>query len=267
MQVKLLRALENREVTPVGADRPLAVDIRVVAATNVDLLAAIKKGEFREDLFYRINIFQIEVPPLRERVDDIPLLARHILNGLAGGDKPLAIDPKAMEYLEAWPWNGNVRELSNVMRRAAVLAEDRVTVEELPSRLVDESPLSNQHQVVSMIEETMPAVTTESPTFDTDDIGDDVTPPNGLPSVSTDTDMDEPLRSASAIRLPVMSLEDLENKAIEQALQTHHGDRARTAAALGIDRTTLYRKLKRRDSGRTRRTISEVKTEQIRKNS
>ena len=97
----------------------MGVDIRVVAATNVDLLAAIKKGEFREDLFYRINIFQIEVPPLRERTDDIPLLAHHMLKHLATGAKPLAIDPKAMEYLEAWPWNGNVRELSNVMRRAA----------------------------------------------------------------------------------------------------------------------------------------------------
>jgi DNA-binding NtrC family response regulator len=128
LQAKLLRVLQSGQFESVGGDAVLQVDVRLLTATNRDLPARIAEGHFREDLFYRLNVLTIELPPLRQRREDIPLLAEHILHRLAGKyDWPhLTLSPEALMYLTAQPWPGNVRELQNVLARAAILARGRV---------------------------------------------------------------------------------------------------------------------------------------------
>jgi DNA-binding NtrC family response regulator len=125
LQVKLLRALQDGEVRRVGSNRVRRVDVRYIAATNRDLEAAVKDGEFREDLYYRIRVLPVAVPPLRERAGDIPALVAHFLApARAARGLPLEVTPRAMAALEAYPWPGNVRELRNIVERMAVLAPD-----------------------------------------------------------------------------------------------------------------------------------------------
>jgi two-component system response regulator AtoC len=128
LQAKLLRVLQTGQFERVGGETALQVDVRLVAATNRDLPARINEGRFREDLFYRLNVVTITLPPLRQRRDDVPILAEHILRKLAHKyDWPnLALAPDALTYLTAQPWPGNVRELQNVLARAAILARGRV---------------------------------------------------------------------------------------------------------------------------------------------
>ena len=124
-QAKLLRAIETGEIERVGGTRTLKVDVRVIAATNKDLAARVAAGEFREDLYFRLNVLPIRVPPLRERPGDIPILARHFLASVcaAEGRPPLELSDDAVELLKGYPWPGNVRELRNLMERAAVLVD------------------------------------------------------------------------------------------------------------------------------------------------
>jgi two-component system response regulator HydG len=135
VQNKLLRVLQEREIKPVGGDRPVAIDVRVVAATNKDLKALVARGQFREDLYWRLAVFPIQVPPLRERKDDIPLLAAHILakrrgaaKSFAGGEVPYPtqITAKALQRLMSYKWPGNIRELENVLSRAAILCDGEI---------------------------------------------------------------------------------------------------------------------------------------------
>ena len=134
-QVKLLRAIQEGEVETVGARRPVKVDVRLISATNRDLIADVKQGRFREDLFYRLHVFPITVPPLRDRPADIPALARHFLALLAAeeGKRIRLITPEALPLLTAFHWPGNVRQLENAVFRAVVLAEgDTVGIAEFP---------------------------------------------------------------------------------------------------------------------------------------
>lgn len=126
LQPRLLRAIEQKEVFPIGAESPKSLEFRVLAATNRDLEAMVEDGTFREDLFYRLNVFHIEVPPLRERKDDIPLLIKHFVQHFAHVlKKPLlGCTHEAMQRLLASTWKGNVRELRNVIERAAILAQE-----------------------------------------------------------------------------------------------------------------------------------------------
>ncbi len=144
LQVKLLRAIEHGEVTPVGDARPRSTDIRVIAATNRPLGSLIKAGEFREDLFFRLSVFQIHIPPLRERREDIPVLAEHFLKQarMPGGcDTRLAAD--VLEQLRSRPWAGNVRELRNAIERAAIVARGQpIRPEHLPGPSVIEAATS-----------------------------------------------------------------------------------------------------------------------------
>jgi len=138
LQVKLLRVLQEQKVRPVGANREREVDLRVVTATARDLEELVKEGRFREDLFYRLNVFHLEVPPLRERAADIPLLAGHFIRKIAArhGLPQSEIDAQALKHIVAYQWPGNVRELENAMERAVVLAGGRVILPEyLPERL------------------------------------------------------------------------------------------------------------------------------------
>ncbi len=134
-QVKLLRAVQEGEVEPVGARKPMKVDVRLISATNRDLIADVKAGRFREDLFYRLHVFPIAVPPLRERPADIPALARHFLARFAAeeGKRIRLLTPEALRMLVGHQWPGNIRQLENAVFRAVVLAEgDTVGVDEFP---------------------------------------------------------------------------------------------------------------------------------------
>src|SRR6058998_3701404 len=124
-QVALLRVLQEREIERVGSSHPIAVDVRVIVATNQDLEAAVARGAFRADLFYRLNVFPITVPPLRQRVDDLPVLVEYLVERFAkrAGKKIARIEQRTMALLQAYAWPGNVRELQNVIERAVVLCE------------------------------------------------------------------------------------------------------------------------------------------------
>jgi transcriptional regulator with PAS, ATPase and Fis domain len=134
LQVKLLRVLQEREVLRVGSTEPVAVDVRVVAATNRDLERDVREGRFREDLFYRLNVIPIALPPLRERRTDVPLLVEHFLvkHGEPGRERKIA--PDALEALVRYSWPGNVRELESVVERTLLLADgDVIGLEDLPA--------------------------------------------------------------------------------------------------------------------------------------
>src|SRR5467141_36384 len=132
-QIALLRVLQEREVERVGSSQPISVDVRVVAATNIDLMAAVATGTFREDLFYRLNVFPIQIPSLRERVDDIPLLVEYLIERYAKktGKKIKTINKRTLDLFQTYDWPGNIRELQNVIERAVILCEsDTFAVEE-----------------------------------------------------------------------------------------------------------------------------------------
>jgi DNA-binding NtrC family response regulator len=142
LQVKFLRAIQEREVTPLGSTRPIKVDVRLVAATNRDLAAEVQAGNFRSDLYYRLNVVQLPLPPLRERREDIPLLAAHYVERYAKqfNVAPKAIQPAALAKLESYEWPGNIRELQNVIERCFALAPSGdITVASL-SHLVGSAP-------------------------------------------------------------------------------------------------------------------------------
>jgi two-component system nitrogen regulation response regulator NtrX len=126
MQAKLLRVLEQNEIERVGGDRPIAVNVRVIVATHRRLEALVQEGKFRQDLYHRIYVFPLQLPPLRERRDDIPALAEHFARQIAeqNGWKPIAVTPEAIALLQAEPWPGNVRELRNVVERLLLFALD-----------------------------------------------------------------------------------------------------------------------------------------------
>ena len=197
MQVKLLRVLQELQFEQVGGGETFHVDTRVILATNEDLTQAVADGRFRQDLFYRINVINLELPALRERVADIPLLAQRFLTEVAedAGKSVQGFTPDAMQVLQQYAWPGNVRELQNVVERSVLLGKgDTVAVEDLPREL-----RSHPHLVV--------------------------TPAAG-----------QTLKDALAAP---------ERQIILQSLERHAWNRNATADALGINRTTLYKKMKR----------------------
>jgi DNA-binding NtrC family response regulator len=204
MQVKLLRVLQEREVTPVGSSESIPVDVRVIAATHRNLEAMINEGSFREDLYYRLDVIPIEIPPLRERRQDIPALAEHFrldVNAREGRAVPgFALD--VMQRLCTYEWPGNVRELENLVERLVVMAGNRmVQIDDLPAQL--------RTSVVDL----------DAGTLD-------------LPTGGVD------------LRVLLMQLEE---KLIGQALERTGGNRNRAAELLGMNRTTLVEKLRRRN--------------------
>ncbi len=194
-QVKLLRALQEREVIPVGATEAVPVDVRIIAATNRDLEEDIRRGRFRSDLYYRLNVIALHLPPLRERREDIPLLAQHFLERMAKGEgHPRTLSEASMKTLMDYDWAGNVRELENALERANVVSSGKeIPVDALPERL-REAP---KPRVVA-----------------------DRLPPN-----------------------PTMEV--IEQAYIQWVLQAEGGNKSRAAEVLGIDPSTLYRKLNR----------------------
>ncbi len=142
LQVKLLRVLQEGEIRPVGASRPVSVDVRILAATNVDVERAVADGKFRQDLFYRLGVVIIKLPPLRERHGDIPLLVERFLKAAcAKAGKQIEFSPAAVEALTAYPWPGNVRELENLVERLVVFSRGRrVDVGDLPPTVTPRAP-------------------------------------------------------------------------------------------------------------------------------
>jgi len=140
LQVKLLRALEAKEILPIGSTMPRRIDVRVVAATNRNLQAEVEAGRFREDLYYRLNVMEIHIPPLCERAEDIPLLVDHFIQRYNPELKRnvQGMDEDAVRVLMALPWKGNVRELDNVIEHTMILAEgERITLKDLPAAIVE----------------------------------------------------------------------------------------------------------------------------------
>lgn len=136
LQAKLLRVLEDGKVEPVGSENSIETDIRVLAATNQDLRNMVKAEKFREDLFYRLNVIPIKIPPLRDRKGDIPLLVHHFADKFSG-DRSLEFDKKALDFLEGYPWPGNVREMENIIKRVAVLRKGkRIRISDLPPEIM-----------------------------------------------------------------------------------------------------------------------------------
>ncbi|MEM1177300.1 MAG: sigma 54-interacting transcriptional regulator [Acidobacteriota bacterium] len=156
LQARLLRALQEKRFERVGAIRPIEVDVRVIAATNRHLEAAIREGEFREDLYYRLNVIHCELPPLRDRREDVPLLARHFVrhHGVRLHRPNVGVDPAALRALVAYDWPGNVREISNAIERALVLGDgEMIRPEDLPDEMLTardhELPLSDYQTTIN----------------------------------------------------------------------------------------------------------------------
>ena len=197
MQVKLLRVLQDFEFEQVGGTKTFTVDTRVILATNEDLAKAVAEGRFRQDLYYRINVINIELPPLRDRLSDIPLLARHFLQQVCQetGKQVSGIDERAMAALRAYRWPGNVRELQNVLERAVLLG---------------------RHETIGL-DDLPPAFAAAGPA---------------------------PIE-ATGNRTLKQAMANPERQIILDVLQGNGWNRQATAAALGINRTTLYKKMKR----------------------
>lgn len=213
-QVKLLRVLQEREFERVGGTETIRVDVRIVSATNRPLEDLIRAGKFREDLYYRLNVFPIVSPPLRKRAGDIPVLARHFLAkfGKVTGKQVRDVSDAALAKLLAYPWPGNVRELENVMERALILAQ---------GELLEESDLDFGPRSASFPEPAFtPFPSNAAPIFEQGD-------PKGKNEGLTDI------------------LEDIERRRLVEAMTKHNGRKAEAARELGINRSTLYYRLKK----------------------
>ena len=207
LQSKLLRALETRAFFRVGGVKKVEIDVRLVAATNRDPNASIQEGVFRADLLYRINSFEINIPPLRDRREDIEPLAKHLLNKIAGPNAP-EIAPEAADSLRSFSWTGNVRQLRNCLERAYLLADDGViTNRELPPEVVFNTPQPNV------------SVSYANPVAEN--------PTGGFQNVPAPT-----------------NLRDVEKQQILNALEQTGWHRGKTAELLGISPSTLYRRLR-----------------------
>ena len=238
-QVKLLRAIQEGEIEPVGARKPVKVDVRLISATNRDLIADVKSGRFREDLFYRLHVFPISVPALRERLQDIPELARHFLVRFAAeeGKRVSGLSAEAMSLLCAYQWPGNVRQLENAVFRAVVLAEDDIIgCGEFPQ-------IASQTSGCVATDEIAPAAISE-------------TVPHGLHPITGELlDLGSATISPPAATTPmsaldllddngeVRPLEHIEADAIRFAIAHYRGQMSEVARRLRIGRSTLYRKL------------------------
>ena len=239
IQVKLLRALQEGEIDPVGAKRPVKVDIRLISATNRNMIEMVKNGEFREDLYYRLNVFPILVPPLAERMDDIPHLAMHFVARFAveEGKKIEGIDADAMRMLQSYEWPGNVRQLENTVFRAVVLCDSTsLKVQDFPqiAALVD-----GFEATVPPAPPARPApVMPEGPAV----LG------GGLPETtvqgggaSNGTSLGIPALTSNG---QIRPLDEVEADMIRLALERYRGHMSEVARKLGIGRSTLYRKVR-----------------------
>src|SRR5215208_2705641 len=233
-QVKLLRAIQEGEVEPVGARKPVKVDVRLISATNRNLIEDVKQGRFREDLFYRLHVFPITVPPLRERPEDIPDLVRHFLARFCAeeGKRIQFVSADALALLRCHSWPGNVRQLENMVFRAVVLAEsDSLGIEEFP-------------QIAALA--LRPAGETEAEAAQAPSIAAGMAFPPGIAEWANT--VPAPSQHYGTVPLfdgegHIRSLEAIEAEAIRFAIHHYRGQMSEVARRLHIGRSTLYRKL------------------------
>lgn len=215
MQVKLLRVLQEGEVDPIGSKRPVKVDVRIVSATNRDLSDQVKEGRFREDLFYRLNVFPIEVPPLRERREDVAALLDHFVKRFNAQENRSVRGamPETLDMLRGFGWPGNVRQLENAIFRAVILSDGHMLKPE------DFPQISGLAPIISRAEAQ--AITPEA-----------------------DSEPEEDKFKILDRNGHLRSLEEIERDLIEFAIETYSGHMSEVARRLGIGRSTLYRKVR-----------------------
>jgi DNA-binding NtrC family response regulator len=207
-QTRLLRAIQEREVVPVGDTRPVKVDVRLVAATNRDLRADVDASRFREDLFFRLHVYQVELPPLRERRGDLPLLAEYAVRERSGGGRAPTLSPLALRLLMAHPWPGNVRELFSALESALIRCDGSIVEAQHLPREIRESRR------------------------------------RGRPGRGGEASSPDAPEEGDPDRYRHRGSEREERDAIVRALRQAGGVRTRAAALLGMSRTTLWRKMK-----------------------
>jgi len=258
VQVKLLRAVQEGEVDPVGSRATVKVDIRLISATHRDLLQRVKDGQFREDLFYRLNVFPIHVPSLRERREDIPMLVQHFINRVGSTEargRISGISAGALAMLKAYDWPGNIRQLENAILRAIVLCEGAVlTADDFPQ-------IKAQVEGIDLRE--VEAALDAAPTAHVALSGESVDLPEpdsagaAAPSPAADA---YGLLNALDDRGNVRTIAEVEGEMIRLAIERYNGQMSEVARRLGIGRSTLYRKLKEMgiepDDGRAERLAS-----------
>ena len=224
LQAKLLRVLQEKEFRPVGSLTTRRSDFRIIAATNRDLAKEVEKGTFRRDLYFRLNVINIRLAPLRERKEDVPELINHFLTRVGGN---YTLTAEAMEVLLSYEWPGNVRELENrIQHMVAVNSGPLLHAADLPSSLQNHL-LQKKTQYLTATASAWPGAESLPATLRTHD------PEYSAPAVAI-----------AMQNAPIIPLMELERRAIMNALDYTKGDRAVAAHLLGIGRTTLYRKLK-----------------------
>jgi DNA-binding NtrC family response regulator len=224
IQVKLLRALQESEIDPVGAKRSIKVDVRIVSATNRDLSQAVGEGRFREDLFYRLNVFPIEAPALRERKSDVPALVDAFVKrfNVEEGKAVVGATPETLAYLTAFDWPGNVRQLENAVYRAIVLADaPYLQPHDFPAISGVAAPLETQGPITSGAPMQIPSAE----------------------QLMAEMPASAPVRVLDE-RGHLRTLEEIERDLIQLAIEIYAGHMSEVARRLGIGRSTLYRKVR-----------------------
>ncbi len=241
LQVKLLRVMENRTFTPVGGNKEIKVDTRVLAATSRDIRDMMAKGTFREDLYYRLNVITIELPPLRQRLDDIPLLTRRFMDRVneQNGTKITSISPSVIDALQQYNWPGNVRELLNVIERMMVLSDKtQLEIDDLPNFIRQGS---QGRVTVAPGSAATGNANTGAPAMISPNPPGSAGSASAAPAPASNASLDQALST--------MTLNELEERAIAAALQRFNNNRTRAARALGISVRTLQRKLGAKNAG------------------
>ncbi len=217
-QVKLLRVLQQKEVETVGAAKPTPVNVRIISATNRDLAEEVKKGNFREDLYFRLNVLEIELPSLRKRKSDILPLARHFISRFCAREAcaPVSISTQAIEILTSYDWPGNVRQLENAINRAIVLCDGKELDESLFQNLLTPETLS------TALETHLEAINVQTPII-----------PTTMEKTAAYAHTDGTLKTMT----------EIEREAIQNALHTHNQNITKAAKSLGIAKSTFYRKM------------------------
>ncbi|MGD9299884.1 MAG: sigma 54-interacting transcriptional regulator [Thiohalocapsa sp.] len=251
LQAKLLRVLEYKVVQRVGGTRDIPVDVRIVAATHQNLQEAVNDGRFRLDLFYRLNVFPIRLPPLRARTGDVPILARHFLNAANQEyDRNQVFGTGALELLERFGWPGNIRQLENLVKRAVLMSTEAVIRRELIQEILAEE--EGIFQPTAAVASTEPGGLTVSPTRD-----ETLAPPAQVSHAAVPPEVGEsrqpvvagmlgnPFDSTEPGLRPYARVRHDEREEIEQALRRHHGNKTRAALSLGLTpRQLRYRIVK-----------------------
>lgn len=282
MQVKLLRVLENGEIIPVGSSTAQKINVRVVAATNIDIVEAVRNGRFREDLYYRLNQISIFLPPLRERKDDVPLLFRKFSSDVAEKYHmpPIVLTEDAKRMMMDYPWYGNVRELKNITEQIAVVETERTITPAILQNYLSYIPTERMPAVVDKSAPSGNAITDRELLLKALSMGQmisemrqeindlrqmvgrlaqgtqvqveqaQVSTPSYLPATQMSgmqgqmANQEEEFLTPEIIEDESVALEDRERNAIIRALEQRHGSRKLAAADLHISERSLYRKLK-----------------------